>query len=127
MDHGSLPVMRRAAQSCVSFLMVATLGSACIVDDQPEVDPRYKGICERYCSSILTCDPDQFDEHFPSVPRCEAACSYALIGEGGANSPACTEALIVTVRCVGDLSCDEFYSGGCQAEHAAQAAICESP
>lgn len=107
--------------------MMATIGSACMSGGQTHGDPLEKDLCERYCSSILTCDRDQFDEHFPSLPQCEAACNYAMDGEGGANSPACTEALIVTVECVGDLSCAEFHSGGCQPEHDAQAAVCESP
>ena len=94
---------------------------------QPHDDPAQKDLCARYCGSILTCDPDQFDEHFPSLPQCEAACGSAVAGEDRDDTVACHEALIVTVECVGDLSCAEFHSGGCQLEHAEQADICESP
>lgn len=88
-------------------------------------DPADLDVCEAYCTNIETCDPAQFDQHFPSHAQCVTNCAYAVSGEDPSTQPAaCAEATRDLAECQGQLRCDQFDGAPCASLVLAQEAAC---
>lgn len=112
------PLVRR-------FLLLALAGSLAVGctarpagdEGDPDVTPQQReqldhalSLCEPVVAHVEACEPDDDVPFVAAVGDC-----VAIVGEAGADAPACTSAIEDYLGCLSELDCDDLVGGSVDA------------
>lgn len=114
--------MARFEQFVVAAVLTIPIGCHRLADEAIDYEALRVDACERVCHTMDTCDPDRFEGLEPE--DCFERCMILMPRLHEENQ--CGSREILSFRCVGELSCEEFaaYQEALDSEDSTGAAAC---